>query len=145
MVSSCETVRKSDSRKIYLFPVFLRKVNANGIGNIFYSIRKRTDKLTVLEWLALVPCNMLIACILKGRWWSPKNDEQPHCFSQTFSLGSILLIPNKQWTWVQYGLLWCHLNIALPLEHPVQNCWLRSEPDKRRQERYGEEISSRIS
>lgn len=145
MVSSCKAMRKSDSSKIYLFPVFLRKVNANGIGNIFYSLRKRTDKLTVLEWLASIPCNMLIVCIPKGRLWSPRSDEQPHCLSQTFSLDSILLSPNKKWTWVKYGLLWCHLNIALLLEHPVQNCWLRSEADKRRQERYGEEIFLRIS
>lgn len=146
MVSSCEAMRKTDCSKIYLFSV-LRKVNANGIGNIFYSLRKRTGKLTVLEWLASIPCNMLIVCIPKGRWWSPKSDEQPHCCSQTISLGSILLIPNKQWTWVEYGSLWYHLNTALLLEHSVQHCRLRSEPDKRNliKERCGEQIFSRIS
>lgn len=67
MVSSCEAMRKSDCSKIYLFSVFLRKVNTNGIGTISYSLRKRTGKLTVLEWLASIPCNMLIVCIPKGR------------------------------------------------------------------------------
>lgn len=101
---------------------------------ILYRHQKWTDRLAVLEWLAAIPCNTLMA-FSQEKWWGSSNlINSCTAFPRPFlwiKCSFIPLLLSEHWVWRWCGCYHCRLAIALLLEQQLgQNCWLRCEPDK---------------